>query len=404
MLPDGWTKEAIGNRVEIKHGFAFPSSKFNTTGDGYRLLTPGHFDECGGFREIGEKQKFFSGSLPNSYLLKKGDLLVAMTEQAPGLLGSSVIIPEDDMYLHNQRLGLVQILNAEMTSRDFLFHLFNADYVRKYISDNAGGTKVRHTSPNKIRNVPAVFPPKGQQEKIAGILNTWDRGIRLMSALIAAKLCFKQGLTQQLLTAKWRFREFKDEWKHVRMDDIAREFSERNTEGETIQVFSCTKYDGLVDSLKYFGKRVFSDNTANYKVVRRNDFAYATNHIEEGSIGLLSHADAGLVSPMYTVFRTNGEVVPDYLFRLLKTETYRQIFASFTSASVNRRGSLRWKQFATIPLKLPSVKEQRRINDALSVFDNEIELLRKELDALKKQKKGLMQKLLTGQVRVGAWQ
>jgi len=103
---------------------------------------------------------------------------------------------------------------------------------------------------------------------------------------------------------------------------------------------------------------------------------------------------------MYTVFRTNGEVVPDYLFRLLKTETYRQIFASFTSASVNRRGSLRWRQFSTIPLKLPGVKEQRRINDALSVFDDEIELLRKELDALKTQKKGLMQKLLTGQLRV----
>jgi type I restriction enzyme, S subunit len=221
-----------------------------------------------------------------------------------------------------------------------------------------------------------------------------------LSDLIAAKLRFKQGLMQQLVTGKRRFPEFSDEWEHVRVGNIASERSERNNGGGSIPVLSCTKYDGLVDSLAYFGKRVFSEDTSNYKVVRKGDFAYATNHIEEGSIGLLTHTEAGLVSPMYTVFRTDGRIVPEFLFRLLKTETYRQIFESFTSASVNRRGSLRWKQFATIPLKLPSVDEQNRIDAVLAVFDREIDLLRRELDALKTQKKGLMQKLLTGQVRV----
>ena len=103
---------------------------------------------------------------------------------------------------------------------------------------------------------------------------------------------------------------------------------------------------------------------------------------------------------MYTVFQTNDQVMPEFLYRVLKTETYRQVFASFTSASVNRRGSLRWKQFATIRLMLPSPEEQQRLTVAFSVFDREIRLLREQLDALKKQKKGLMQKLLTGQVRV----
>ena len=75
---------------------------------------------------------------------------------------------------------------------------------------------------------------------------------------------------------------------------------------------------------------------------------------KKGPLGSLTHArESGLVSPMYTVFRTNDQVLPEYLYRLLKTETYRQLFESFTSASVNRRGSLRWKQFATIPITLP---------------------------------------------------
>jgi type I restriction enzyme S subunit len=145
---------------------------------------------------------------------------------------------------------------------------------------------------------------------------------------------------------------------------------------------------------------MFSENTENYKVVRRNDFAYATNHIEEGSIGLLTDAEAGLVSPMYTVFRANGDVLPEYLYRVLKTETYRQIFVSFTSASVNRRGSLRWRKFSTIPLMLPSLEEQKKINNLMTTSDQEISLLRKQLNAVKMQKKGLMQMLLTGRVRV----
>ena len=400
MLPEEWTKERLGDRVSIKHGFAFASNHFNLSGDGYRLLTPGHFSEDGGFRDIGDKQKFFSGSVPNGYVLKKDDLLVAMTEQAPGLLGSSLLVPEDNVYLHNQRLGLVHIRDVEATSCDYLFYLFNAPYVRKYISDAAGGTKVRHTSPDKICSVAALFPPKPQQDKIADILHSWERGNRQLATLIAAKVHFKQGLMQQLLTGKRRFPKFREDWEQVRIGDIASERSERNNGGISIPVLSCTKHDGLVNSLAYFGKQVFSFDTSNYKVVRKGDFAYATNHIEEGSIGLLSHADAGLVSPMYTVFRTNGRIVPEFLFRLLKTETYRQVFESFTSASVNRRGSLRWKQFATIPLKVPSVQEQQRIDKALATVDHEIDLLRKELEVLKTQKKGLMQKLLTGKVRV----
>lgn len=253
-----------------------------------------------------------------------------------------------------------------------------------------------------LEGLPIIVPPLDEQEKIVQVVQKWTDSIHLSQTLITAKRRFKQGLMQQLLTGRRRLKGFRDDWRPIRIGDIAAERSERNDSRDTIPVMSCTKYDGLVDSLSYFGKRVFSENTDNYKVVRRRDFAYATNHIEEGSIGLLTHAEAGLVSPMYTVFRTSGDVKPEFLFRLLKTETYRQIFASFTSASVNRRGSLRWKQFATIPLKLPTIEEQAAIDDALSVFDHELDLLRKQLDALKTQKKGLMQKLLTGQVRVSA--
>jgi type I restriction enzyme, S subunit len=173
-----------------------------------------------------------------------------------------------------------------------------------------------------------------------------------------------------------------------------------NSKDNQLTVLSCTKHKGLVDSLSYFGKRIFSENLSTYKIVKRGQFAYATNHIEEGSIGYQNLYDEALISPMYTVFESNKKVNDSFLYKILKTETYRLIFEAMTSGSINRRGSLRWNGFKLIKIKLPSLEEQKRIAEVLETCDAEISLHQKELASLKEQKRGLMQQLLTGKVRV----
>ena len=136
-----------------------------------------------------------------------------------------------------------------------------------------------------------------------------------------------------------------------------------------------------------------------YKVVRRNQFAYATNHIEEGSIGYQDMYDEAVISPMYTVFETDKQIKDRFLYLLLKTELYLHIFQANTSASVDRRGSLRWNEFSKIHIPLPSVKEQEAIISVFDPCDRELVLLHQQLGTFKEQKRGLMQKLLTGQWR-----
>ena len=137
---------------------------------------------------------------------------------------------------------------------------------------------------------------------------------------------------------KPRYRETKiglipEEWEIKQIWEIANEIKEKNKENLLVPVLSCTKYDGLVDSLKYFGKQIFSKDTSTYRLVKKHQFAYATNHIEEGSIGYQDLYDCALISPMYTVFSTNQNTIVDkYLFYLLKTERYRQIFQSKTNS------------------------------------------------------------------------
>lgn len=160
----------LNDLLTIKHGFAFDGKYFANDGD-YVLLTPGSFYEKGGYRERGPKTKFYNGQIPAGYILSEGDFLIAMTEQAPGLLGSPMIVPESNKYLHNQRLGLVQQKNGFAVDTRFLFHFFNTPEVRRSIHQSSSGLKVRHTSPKKVLELKGSFPPIEKQKELARTLD-----------------------------------------------------------------------------------------------------------------------------------------------------------------------------------------------------------------------------------------
>ncbi len=163
----------FGDCFKIKHGFAFKGEYFSENGD-YVVATPGNFYDHGGFKSKNGKEKFYIGSIPKSFILNKLDLIVAMTEQMHGLLGSSALVPEDNKYLHNQRIGLIQDINKEKIDKHFLYYLFNTTSVREQIQATANGAKVRHTSPSRIYEVTVSIPSVATQRRIASILSAYD--------------------------------------------------------------------------------------------------------------------------------------------------------------------------------------------------------------------------------------
>jgi type I restriction enzyme, S subunit len=402
--------------IDIKHGFAFKSDFFQSEPSDYILLTPGNFN-VNQTLYFGRNTKYYLGDIPSGYVLDNGDLLVVMTDltKEMNILGNAVILQSKKKVLHNQRIGKITIKDHQAIAKDYLMYVFNSDTVRKNIKATASGTTVRHTSPKKILELVIPLPPLLEQCRIAEVLGVWDESIDLLERLIGRVRSRKQGLMQQLLTGKKRFKEFEGsdnrqktlygslplDWKYLPIADIAQEYSTKNKEANDLTVLSCSKYKGLVNSLEYFGKQVFSEDTSTYKIVKYGMFAYATNHIDEGSIGYQNLCDKALISPMYTVFKTDSNRVHDlFLYSVLKTEYYRQIFSINTSASVERRGSLRWKDFSKIKIPLPSLPEQEKIAAVLSAADEEISTLEKQLAAYKQQKLGLMQQLLTGRIRI----
>ena len=195
----GWVVKPLSELCDIKHGFAFKSEFFTSEGD-YVLLTPGNFYESGGYRDRGEKQKYYIGEIPRDYVLSEGDLLVAMTEQAAGLLGSSVLIPESDKFLHNQRLGLITKKPGVPWANEFFFHVFNTQAVRKEIHDSASGVKVRHTSPTKIGEVAVSFPTSlAEQRTIVATLENLREETQRLNFLYQRKLAALDELKKTLL-------------------------------------------------------------------------------------------------------------------------------------------------------------------------------------------------------------
>jgi type I restriction enzyme, S subunit len=166
-----WQGIRLGDCLTIKHGYAFKGEHFGNKGT-HIVLTPGNFFDEGGFKHKGDKEKWYSGSIPKEYILSQGDILIAMTEQAEGLLGSAAIVPKNDRYLHNQRLGLIQSFNG--FEKRFLYYLFNSQPVRQQIRASCSGVKVRHTSPSRIYEIKVEVPPLSIQRKIAAVLSAYD--------------------------------------------------------------------------------------------------------------------------------------------------------------------------------------------------------------------------------------
>ena len=352
-------------------------------------------------REFAEKQ--------TKAKLLEGDLLTVQS----GHIGTVAVVPS---HLDGASCHALIISRPDRTRvcPHYVAYYLNSTRGQRRLRGLHVGSTIKHINTSELARFRIALPPLPEQKKIAEILSTCDEAIEKTGALIDAKKRQKKALMQQLLTGKkrlpgfeggsrrteYRFFDLPSDWGCPHVREVAQEHSERNGVSDSHTVLACSKHLGFVESKTYFKKQVFSENTANYKVVRRGWFGFPSNHVEEGSIGLLSTHDSGIVSPIYCVFETSSRIVPDYLYAVFKSETFRHIFSVTTNASVDRRGSLRWDAFSSIRVPCPTVEEQRAIASVNKTAEYEIGILQEKLAALKQQKKALMQKLLTGQVRV----
>jgi type I restriction enzyme S subunit len=330
------------------------------------------------------------------YALKRGDVVMTEGGDFDKLGRGHVWNGEIEPCLHQNHVFAVRP-DPKVLDPRFLAYFATSPCGREYFLRCAKrSTNLASINASQLRATPILLPSIEEQRRIVGVIRTWDSALRITSNLISAKQRLKRELTEKLIVGS-RGRVWRDE----NIGSVAREVKRLNRATASLPVVSCSKHLGLVLASEFFRKRIHAADTSKYKVVSRNEYVYATNHIEEGSIGYQRHFDEALVSPMYTVFRTDSSRVDDrFMFRVLKTEAYRRKFEAATNGTVNRRGSLRWKEFEMIRIPVPPIEEQRRIADVLDLIDCEVALLQRQRDLFERQKRAVMHKLLTGEIRL----
>lgn len=164
----------LSDAIRIKHGFAFPGADFSDDPSFPTLVTPGNFAVGGGFKVA--KTKTFAGYVPAEYELQPHDLIVTMTDLSKegDTLGLPAFVPDDGLFLHNQRIGLVEIHNGALVDKRFLGFLLRTNVYRSYILGTASGSTVRHTSPSRICSFIATVPALTEQAAIAELLGSLD--------------------------------------------------------------------------------------------------------------------------------------------------------------------------------------------------------------------------------------
>ncbi|WP_205676465.1 restriction endonuclease subunit S [Alteromonas portus] len=406
-MPNGWRKTDLSTFISIKHGFAFKSEYFSESGD-YILLTPGSFYEVGGYRDQGAKTKYYVGEIPDLYLLSKGELLVAMTEQAAGLLGSTLFVPKSNVYLHNQRLGKIVIEAHEQITKEFLYLTFNAPYARKQISSQSTGTKVKHTSPDKLKSVVCLLPPIDEQRKIAEIISTWDKAISTTECLIDNSKQQKKALMQQLLTGKKRLlddsgKPFEGEFMRLSMGELAN--IDKNSLGKKTPNDYEFNYISLSDVetgkiSQTLEKHQFSSSPSRARrVISDGDILLATVRPNlQGFAKVKKEHDGMIASTGFSVLTPKKQVSGDYL--------YHYIFSCHITGQINalvvgsNYPAINSSDVSGLKVYIPSYEEQVKIANVLNNADESLRMLERQLTDLKQEKKALMQQLLTGKRRV----
>lgn len=337
----------------------------------------------------------------DKFFLHIGDVLITKdSETAEDIASAAVVVDTIPNLLCGYHLAIIRPEQERMDSY-YLAKILQHKKVHNQFVTKANGVTRYGLTLSVINNAAIPVPPLMEQFKIAKFLSTWDRAIERMQRLIEAKQRQKMRVVAQLLSGKIRFPGFQDEWHQVKLGNFlhpkfrkvlkpARAYLRLGIRSHGKGTFTSVVDDPETIALTHLFQAHKDDLIVNIT------FAW------EGAIALVGpDGDGALVShrfPTY-VFDTS-KMLPKYFKHLMVSERFFYELDLISPGGAGRNRVMNKGDFLKISVTVPDIEEQKMIAGVLGSFDNQISLLKKYLVKLQKQKNGLMQKLLTGEIRV----
>lgn len=326
-------------------------------------------------------------------LPKSGDLL--FTTEAP--LGNVALFPRTGRFAIGQRVVALRPL-PDVIDAGYLLQFLLSPVGKKRVDLFATGSTARGISSGHLHKLLIDFPPFAQQQKIASVLFQWDAAIEKTEQLIKAKERSQRAWMQELVMDRL--------FPEHRLSEFVHRVNRKNADGNS-HPLTISGREGLISQSHYFDKRIAADATEHYTLLKRGEFSYNKSYSTRypyGAIKRLDAYDEGIVSTLYLCFALNPDaaLLSDYLIQFCEVGGFNHQIHKIAQEGARNHGLLNIaaNDFFAMKLPVPPIEEQSRVVAILSDAGRELELLRKSLHHLGQQKRGLMQKLLTGQWRV----
>lgn len=410
VIPDGWTTPKINEVFQFINTTSFSRNLLNYDADN-KLFYIHYGDIHATYKkplldfeiETNIPRLNSDVELPNSIqYLQDGDVIIADASEDYEGVGEAIEIKNLNGKAAISGLHTFALRDLDnKTVPGFRTYIFKNPNVKKALKTIATGSKVYGVSKGNIQKFKIVLPPLPEQQKIASILNTWDLAIASQEKLIAKKQKLKKGLMQQLLTGKKRFPEFTKKWNEVRLGEIGEvisglTYSPSDVRKEGLLVLRSSNIKNRL--LKLEDKVYVRSDIENYNKVLKNDILICVRNGSKPLIGkniiISSEMENQAFGAFMSVFRSE---INEFLFHLFDTDVYRREIHKNLGATINSINTGNLKKFK---FNIPSIEESKKLTEFFNSLDNEINFLTTGLNELKYQKKGLMQQLLTGEIRM----
>lgn len=378
-IPEGWSIKKLGEMGKFVSGGTPDTEKPEYWNGDIIWLTPSEITKLPTRFVSDSERKITRAGLKNSsaVLLPVGSLIIC-TRATVGDCCINIKEVSTNQGFKN--------LIPENSNIDFLYYLISShktDLIRK-----ACGSTFLEISKHDIEKLKYSVPPLSEQEKIAEILGTWDLAIEKLTALIEQKKLLKKGLMQRLLN-------FKKEYLK-RFDEIFEDYSDKKHSDKDL--LSATQENGVIPRRLLKGRVMSPEGSLDgYKLVQSGSFVISLRSFQGG----LEYSDyEGIISPAYTVLKDKISINKCFYRYFFKSYNFIEKYLSIAVIGIRDGKQISYPDLQSVKIPYPPLSEQKAIADILSKADEEIDLLTRKLDLLQSQKKGLMQQLLTGKIRV----
>ena len=329
-----------------------------------------------------------SSNLEGYYLLKNGEFAYNKSYSKDYPWGA---IKRLDKYEQGCLSTLYICFDINKTcNSDYLVHYFESPKWYKQVSDIAGEGARNHgllnISVDDFFQTKHRFPSLDEQVKVSKLLNLIETRIQTQNKIIGDYNSLKKGIIQHIFNVNYEF-------PNVHLKAVLKEISQKNKNRDNIDVLSVSNSLGFIKQSEQFEDReIASADTSNYKIVNKNEYAYNPARINVGSIARLQSCDCGIVSPMYTVFKTDiSKISYEYFDLFLQSSTFQKQLNQKLEGSV--RQCLTFASMQNILIELPPLEMQIEISEKMKFIDSKIKIESDYLNLLKTEKEYLLKNM-----------